>query len=95
MRRAQRNSLSTFTVQNGLEATAGGSRVDVRMRSHDGTLELTVSDSGPGLTAELRSQLFVPGFTTKAHGRIKHDRRADREHHHGTIAVSPIAASRS
>jgi signal transduction histidine kinase len=48
-----------------------------------------VSDTGPGLTAEQRTQLFVPGFTTKPQGsglglaivqRIVSD-------HHGTIVV--------
>src|SRR5262249_4665185 len=33
-----------------------------------GSLWFAVSDDGPGLTAEEREQLFVPGFTTKAHG---------------------------
>ena len=32
------------------------------------TARLIVADDGPGLTPEEREQLFVPGFTTKAHG---------------------------
>jgi nitrogen fixation/metabolism regulation signal transduction histidine kinase len=31
-------------------------------------LEVSVADSGPGLDPEQRANLFVPGFSTKAHG---------------------------
>jgi nitrogen fixation/metabolism regulation signal transduction histidine kinase len=76
-------------IQNGLEAVAGGGRVVLRLRRSGEALEIAVSDDGPGLTPEQRSQLFVPGFTTKTHGsglgltiveRIVSD-------HRGTIAV--------
>ena len=75
-------------IKNGLESSAEA-RVTVTAAANGAGLELTVADTGPGLAAEQRSQLFVPGFTTKAHGsglgltiveRIVHD-------HRGTIAV--------
>jgi len=56
-------------IQNGLDASAttnGGVRVSAALRA--GTWCLTVRDDGPGLSEEQRMQLFVPGFTTKAHG---------------------------
>ena len=55
-------------VQNALDATAEAGHVRVHARAASGTMELGVADDGPGLTAEQREQLFVPGFTTKAHG---------------------------
>jgi nitrogen fixation/metabolism regulation signal transduction histidine kinase len=56
-------------IQNALDATAGiGGHVQVDAIAQGGSLWLSVSDDGPGLDAAQREQLFVPGFTTKAHG---------------------------
>lgn len=76
-------------IKNGLEALNGDGRVVVSARADGGVLEIAVSDTGPGLNAEQRANLFVPGFTTKSQGsglgltiveRIVND-------HQGTIAV--------
>ncbi|MEO5616763.1 MAG: ATP-binding protein [Candidatus Eisenbacteria bacterium] len=76
-------------VQNGLDATAAGGRVDLWLRNDGDTLEIAVADTGPGLSAGQQAQLFVPGFTTKPKGsglgltiveRIVSD-------HRGTVAV--------
>ncbi|HEY2924937.1 MAG TPA: ATP-binding protein [Candidatus Eisenbacteria bacterium] len=76
-------------VKNGLEALNGDGRVTVSAGVDEAVLEIAVSDSGPGLSEEQRSNLFVPGFTTKAQGsglgltiveRIVND-------HQGAIAV--------
>jgi signal transduction histidine kinase len=56
-------------IQNGLDATAAiGGHVRVDAIAQGGALWLSVSDDGPGLDEARRAQLFVPGFTTKAHG---------------------------
>jgi len=55
-------------VKNGLEALNGDGRVTVSAQAGEDTVELSVSDSGPGLSEEQRANLFVPGFTTKTHG---------------------------
>jgi nitrogen fixation/metabolism regulation signal transduction histidine kinase len=55
-------------VKNALEASEGNGRVEVSTALDGDALTLAVSDTGPGLTAEQRAQLFVPGFTTKAQG---------------------------
>jgi len=82
-------------IQNGLDAVAAGGRVEVRAAPHAEGIEIVVSDTGPGLTAEQRSQLFVPGFTTKTGGsglgltiveRIVSD-------HRGTIAVDSASGA--
>jgi nitrogen fixation/metabolism regulation signal transduction histidine kinase len=55
-------------IQNGLDATEAGGRVVVSSRVEGGALEISVSDDGPGMSAERKAGLFVPGLTTKAHG---------------------------
>jgi len=40
----------------------------VRASSNGDHVRLAVADNGPGLSEEQRANLFVPGFTTKAHG---------------------------
>ncbi len=44
-------------------------RIVVRTRRRGDMVELTVSDSGPGVPEALRSRLFEPFFTTKAPGK--------------------------
>jgi len=76
-------------VKNGLEALNGSGHVTVSAGVNGDAVEISVSDSGPGLSEEQRENLFVPGFTTKAQGsglgltiveRIVND-------HQGAIAV--------
>ncbi len=55
-------------LQNALDATPTGGEVVVRAESEDGGMRLTVDDTGPGLSDEVRGRLFTPGTTTKAAG---------------------------
>jgi two-component system, NtrC family, sensor histidine kinase HydH len=60
-------------VQNALEAAPQGGRVVVRVGAWSQAAgpsgaRLEVQDSGPGLSPEVRSHLFEPGFTTKPEG---------------------------
>ena len=43
-------------------------RVSTRTRCDEGTVELTVADSGPGISASNKEMLFVPYFSTKGRG---------------------------
>ena len=53
-------------VINAEQAMAGGGRLAVRTAAvAPGRIELSVEDTGPGLTPEVRSRLFEPFFTTK------------------------------
>jgi two-component system nitrogen regulation sensor histidine kinase NtrY len=55
-------------IKNGLEAVDGTGQVVVMAAADGDRAELSVSDTGPGLSVEQRGQLFQPGFTTKSHG---------------------------
>jgi nitrogen fixation/metabolism regulation signal transduction histidine kinase len=76
-------------IQNASDATGEAGAITLAAREAADGVEIDVTDEGPGLTEQERAQLFVPGFTTKAHGsglgltiaqRIIHD-------HGGAITV--------
>lgn len=55
-------------VLNSLDAMPGGGTLTLATAQVDGGAELTVTDTGKGLTAEERDRLFTPYYTTKQHG---------------------------
>jgi len=55
-------------VKNGLEALSQGGMVTVTTRRLDGTVEILVSDTGPGIPPDVGRRLFEQFFTTKPQG---------------------------
>ena len=55
-------------VQNALEATDPGTRIELELGSAAELVELRVRDAGPGLAPELRAQVFELGVSDKATG---------------------------
>jgi signal transduction histidine kinase len=54
---------------NAIQAMAGnGGTLGVSSRAGDGNVVVEIEDSGPGIPAELRAQVFKPFFTTKREG---------------------------
>jgi signal transduction histidine kinase len=49
-------------VSNAIRYTPVGGRVEVDCRGSDGTLMLSVSDSGPGIADVDRERIFAPGY---------------------------------
>jgi len=55
-------------IKNGLEALSQGGSMTVTTRRVEDTVEIAVSDSGPGITEEVGRRLFEQFFTTKPQG---------------------------
>jgi signal transduction histidine kinase len=53
---------------NAIQAMAGGGTLAIASRAGDGNVVVEIEDSGPGIPAELRAQVFKPFFTTKREG---------------------------
>ena len=98
---------------NALQAMPRGGTIRLTTRSDPGrsVVEVVVSDTGPGLAAEVRAHLFEPFFTTKSGGTglglaiareiaLAHRgelRAANRAEHAGAVftLTLPIAALRT
>jgi signal transduction histidine kinase len=55
-------------IKNGVEALSKGGTLAVTTRRLDDTVEIAVSDTGPGIPAEVGRRLFEQFFTTKPQG---------------------------
>ncbi len=54
---------------NAIQAMPEGGRLRVATAGREGAVELVVEDTGAGMTAEVRRQIFLPFFTTKQVGQ--------------------------
>jgi two-component system sensor kinase FixL len=54
--------------KNSLEAMPRGGELTVVSRIRDGQAEISISDTGEGMTPEVRAKIFQPYFTTKEKG---------------------------
>ncbi len=55
-------------ILNALQALAGRGHLEVSSALESGELQVRISDDGPGISEELRGQIFHPFFTTKSDG---------------------------
>jgi len=55
-------------VRNAREAMVEGGTILLRAKQEQESVVVSVSDTGPGVSAERVAQLFDPFFTTKSHG---------------------------
>ena len=80
-------------LQNAQDAVAGveQAHIAVMTQVQDGWVELTVSDNGIGLDAQMRDRLFEPYATNKPKGTGLGLAIVKKivEEHHGTIVLSP------
>ncbi len=55
-------------IRNAAEAMKGRGRIILRTRARGASVEVLVSDTGPGIEAAMRANLFIPFSTTKTQG---------------------------
>jgi signal transduction histidine kinase len=55
-------------VLNAIQAMPAGGRLRITAASGSGTVDITISDTGPGISAEDLDRIFNPYFTTKKLG---------------------------
>ncbi len=81
-------------IKNGLDALGDkGGTIEIRTRYDSGRnmVEVTVKDSGRGVPASLKQQIFSPGFTTKKRGwglGLALTRRIVEEYHGGELKLA-------
>ena len=82
-------------VKNAIDALSGrGGRIEVKVEGTDRGPRVTVTDDGPGVAAEIRSQLFEPGSSTKTGGwgiGLALARRIVEQQHGGRVSFHPGA----
>ena len=62
------NQVWTNLIDNAIDAMSGKGELRVRTYRDDGCVVVEIGDSGPGISAEIRSHIFEPFFTTKGVG---------------------------
>jgi PAS domain S-box-containing protein len=74
---------------NSAQAMEGQGRIEVAIATADGRCEIAVTDTGPGIPAEIREKIFTAFFTTKSRGSGLGLATAKRlvEAHQGEIQV--------
>lgn len=80
-------------VSNAIDFSPGGGTVEIRSGCGDGAWWVRVTDSGPGIAAELAESVFRPYMTTRASGTGIGLAIAKRvlEQHGGRIRVVPAS----
>ncbi|HKZ19024.1 MAG TPA: ATP-binding protein [Acidimicrobiia bacterium] len=63
------NQVWTNLIDNAADALDGKGSLKISVNNEDGSVVIGISDTGPGIPAEIMSRLFDPFFTTKEPGK--------------------------
>ncbi len=77
-------------IKNGIDAMKGKGTLCISVKELEQQVEILISDTGTGMTKEVTSKIFAPGFTTKSRGwglGLSLARRIIVDFHQGKISV--------
>lgn len=77
-------------IKNGIDAMKGKGTLSISVKELEQQVEILISDTGTGMTKEVTSKIFNPGFTTKSRGwglGLSLARRIIVDFHQGKISV--------
>jgi two-component system, NtrC family, nitrogen regulation sensor histidine kinase NtrY len=69
MDRNQMDQVLMNVIKNAAEAIDRDGRIEIVATRGAGFVDLSVSDTGPGLSDEIKKRLFTPFYTSKKHGQ--------------------------
>jgi len=67
--RIQMEQVFVNLLKNAMEAISGNGVITIRLGFHVDRVTLVIEDTGCGMSPETQNNLFVPFFSTKAHGQ--------------------------
>jgi signal transduction histidine kinase len=87
------NQVWTNLIDNAIEAMGGQGQLSIRTSREGEYVQVEITDSGPGIPADIRSRIFEPFFTTKDVGKgsglgLDIAYRIVVGRHHGDVTVS-------
>jgi signal transduction histidine kinase len=86
------NQVWTNLIDNAIDAMDNKGILELTTKNKGDRLVVTITDSGAGISAEMRSRIFEPFFTTKPVGKgtglgLEMVRRIVENRHHGSISL--------
>jgi signal transduction histidine kinase len=86
------NQVWTNTIDNAVQAMAGGGTLTIRTARDEDWLLVEIGDTGPGVPEEIKTRIFEPFFTTKPVGQgtglgLDISWRIVVKKHHGDLKV--------
>jgi signal transduction histidine kinase len=89
------NQVWTNLIDNAIDAMepTGKGSLHIKTRKDREFAEITITDNGPGIPADVINQIFDPFFTTKEMGKgtgmgLEVVQRIVKQQHHGSVKVS-------
>ena len=77
-------------VKNAIDSMRGKGEIDILISQNQKHTNIYISDTGKGISKNLRQQIFSPGFTTKKRGwglGLSLSKRIIEDYHNGKIVV--------
>ncbi|WP_374823637.1 CBS domain-containing protein [Aerosakkonema sp. BLCC-F183] len=85
------NQIWTNLIHNAIQAMNGKGKLKIDVSERDNHIVVQFTDSGCGITPEIKDKVFTPFFTTKPHGEGSglglHIARKIIDEHHGKIEL--------